>query len=215
MADKAKPFHHYTKKRTHYSAFSRWLGRAMLRLLGWKLVGTKPDVPSCVVACAPHRSNWDFFYTLLASWALDIPCVFMMKESLLKGPLRPLLLWLGAIPINRLAPEGIVDQMAHIMRESGRMNVVITPEGTRKDVTHWKLGFWRIAVAAEAPILFGVINYDERWVGVADTYYPTGDLDKDWAHITAVFQRTLGITPVYRKRNTSEETPAPPSDGEA
>ncbi|HNR30016.1 MAG TPA: lysophospholipid acyltransferase family protein [Candidatus Hydrogenedentes bacterium] len=204
MSNHTVPIHHYTKKRTHYGPVSRWLGRTVLRLLGWRLVGERPDVPKCVVACAPHTSNWDFFYTLLAAWALNVPCVFMIKDTLFWWPLGVVLRWLGGIPINRTVPEGIVEQMAHVIRESEKINVVITPEGTRKGAQYWKLGFYRIAVAAAVPVLFGVMNYKEQWVGVADVFHPTGDLDADWAHITEVFERTVGVTPKRRPPDAGE-----------
>jgi 1-acyl-sn-glycerol-3-phosphate acyltransferase len=198
MPEDTAPIHQRTKKRTRYNAFFRWLGRTALRLLGWKVVGCRPDAPKCIVACAPHTSYWDFPYTLFASYALNIPAVFMMKKEMFRGPLGILLRWLGAIPVDRHAPSGVVDQMVQVIRESERIAVVITPEGTRDEVTYWKLGFWRMAVAADVPILFGIMNYKEKWIGVADTYHPTGDLDEDWRHITEVFERTVQVTPVHR-----------------
>jgi len=164
-----------------------------------------PDTPKCVVACAPHTSNWDFVYTLAAALALSMPAVFMIKDTIFRGPLGALLRWLGGVPVNRRSPEGIVDQMAQVIRESDRVNVVITPEGTRKGAEYWKLGFYRIAVAANVPILFGIINYKERWIGVTDLFYPTGDLEADWAHITEVFQRCVGVAPQYRRRDDAEK----------
>ncbi len=205
MPDAPMPVHHYTKKRTHYGPFSRWLGRTFLRVFGWRLVGQAPDTPKCIVACAPHTSNWDFVYTLAAALALSMPAVFMIKDTIFRGPLGALLRWLGGVPVNRRSPEGIVDQMAQVIRESDRINVVITPEGTRKGAEYWKLGFYRIAVAANVPILFGIMNYKERWIGVTDLFYPTGDLEADWAHITEVFQRCVGVTPQYRRRDDAEK----------
>jgi 1-acyl-sn-glycerol-3-phosphate acyltransferase len=198
MAKRDLPLHAYTRKRTHYGPIYRWMGRTFLRLLGWRLVGKAPEAPKCIVACAPHTTNWDFPLTLAAAMALSIPAVFMMKKEMFQGPLGWFYRWLGAIPVDRQSPVGIVDQMAQCIRESERINVVITPEGTRKNVDYWKLGFWRIAVASEVPILFGIINYEVKSVGVVDIYYPTGDLEKDWHDITHIFQQHLGFTPKYR-----------------
>lgn len=187
-----------TKIRTAYGPFAQWLGRAVLKLGGWKLVGRNPGVPRCVIACAPHTSNWDFIWTLAAAMALSLPCVFMIKHTLFRSPLGWLLAWLGGVPVNRSAPGGIVEQMARVMRQHDRINVVITPEGTRKQVEYWKLGFYRIAWAAGVPILFGIMSYRERWIGVSALMYPTGDLEADWAKIQESFQRYVGLTPKYR-----------------
>ena len=202
MSDKTIPIHTRTKIRTQYGPVTQWVGRTLLRWLGWRLVGKDPGVPKCVVACAPHTSNWDFLFTLLAAMALSMPAVFMIKDTLFWWPLGAVLSWLGGIPINRREPGGIVEQMAQVIRESERINVVITPEGTRKNVEYWKLGFYRIAVKANVPILFGIINYDEKWIGVADVFYPLGDLEQDWKRITGVFQAKVGISPKYRPRDT-------------
>ena len=41
------------------NALTRWLGRFLLRLWGWRVVDELPDVPKAVVVCAPHTSNVD------------------------------------------------------------------------------------------------------------------------------------------------------------
>ncbi len=201
MSEMAVPIHFRTRKRTQYGPVTQWLGQTWLRLFGWKLVGHNPNVPKCVVACAPHTSNWDFPDALATAMALSLPCVFMIKDSAFWWPLGVLLRWLGGIPIDRHAPQGAVEQMAQIIRESERIHVVITPEGTRTNVEYWKLGFYHIAVTAGVPILFGIGNRKERWIGVADLFYPTGNLEEDWKHITEVFQLTVGVTPKYRPRD--------------
>lgn len=205
MSENTAPVHIRTKKRTRYSSPIQWFGRTVLRVLGWKLVGEESHVPKCVVACAPHTSNWDFPLTLLAALGLNLPCVFMIKHTVFWWPLGAILRWLGGIPIDRRASEGIVEQMAQVIRESERINVVITPEGTRKDVEYWKLGFYWIALGAGVPILFGVISYKAKRIGTADLFYPTGNLDEDWRHITEVFERNVGVTPKYRPRNAANQ----------
>ena len=198
MDKRQVPIHFYTKKRTRYGPVAQWIGRAWLRVFGWRLVGRNPGVPKCVVVCAPHTSNWDFPDALAAAMALSIPCVFMIKDSAFWWPLGVLLRWLGGIPINRRAPQGAVEQMAQVIRESERINVIITPEGTRRNAEFWKLGFYYIAASANVPILFGIGNRKERWIGVASLFQPTGNLEEDWKHIAEVFQRTVGVTPKYR-----------------
>lgn len=198
-----------TKIRSEYSPLGRWIGRAVLRLGGWRLVGANPNVPKCVVACAPHQSNWDFPYTLAAALALSLPCVFMIKDTAFWWPLGSFLRWLGGIPINRRSPVGIVDQMVEIVKAHERMHVIVTPEGTRKNVEHWKLGFYRIAVGADIPILFGIINYKERWIGVDELFYPTGNLKEDWSAIQERFRLKVGVVPTYRGMDSTEGAQRP------
>ena len=205
MSENTAPVHIRTKKRTRYSPAIRWFGRTALRVLGWKLVGEEFHVPKCVLAGAPHTSNWDFFFALLAAPALNLPCVFMIKRTVFWWPLGAILRWLGGVPVDRRASEGIVEQMAQVIRENERINVLITPEGTRKGVEYWKLGFYWIALSAGVPILFGSMSYKEKWIGTVDLFYPTGNLDEDWRHITEVFERTAGVTPKYRPRSAANQ----------
>ena len=45
--------------RVRTNAFTRWLGRTVLRLGGWRMEGAFPDIPKLVLIGAPHFSNWD------------------------------------------------------------------------------------------------------------------------------------------------------------
>ncbi len=199
MAQHSKiPIHHRTKKRTEFGPVTRWIGSTLLWLLGWRVVGKHPGVDKCIIACAPHTSYWDFPLTFAAAMALGIPGVFMMKDSVFWWPLGVLVRWMGCIPINRRSPVGIVDQMVQVVKESEKIYVVITPEGTTKGAPFWKLGFYRIANGAGVPILFGIMNYREKWIGVADLFHTTGDLESDWREITERFEAYVGVTPRYR-----------------
>ena len=55
-----------------HGRFTRWLGRNLLRLCGWKVAGELPDQKKLIFIIAPHTSNWDFVWGLLAKWALDL-----------------------------------------------------------------------------------------------------------------------------------------------
>ncbi|HET7358683.1 MAG TPA: acyltransferase, partial [Rhodanobacteraceae bacterium] len=48
----------------------RRLCRGILRLCGWHLVGTFPDVGSLVLIAAPHSSWWDGIWGLLTKIAI-------------------------------------------------------------------------------------------------------------------------------------------------
>ena len=71
--------------------FLRWLARCTLRLGGWKVTGTLPDVPKVVFIIAPHSSNWDGFWGMAAKIALGMQVKVLGKASLFWWPLSPLL----------------------------------------------------------------------------------------------------------------------------
>src|SRR3546814_12221956 len=51
--------------------FTRWLGRTILKLGRWRMVGEIPDIPRLVLIGAPHSSNWDGLWGFAAKMALS------------------------------------------------------------------------------------------------------------------------------------------------
>ena len=49
-----------------------WLARFILKTLGWRWHGIKPDAPKYLVIGAPHTSNLDFFYYLGLSKKIEV-----------------------------------------------------------------------------------------------------------------------------------------------
>src|SRR4051812_3651834 len=69
----------------------RGLSRAVLRLMGWRTAGMRPEdiaaYPKYVLIAAPHTSNWDFPVTLMLCFVLRLKVYWMAKASLFAGPL--------------------------------------------------------------------------------------------------------------------------------
>ena len=189
--------HQRTKKRTDYGPWVRWFGRTAIRLLGWRLEGEKPAADKMVIIAAPHASNWDLLYTLLAAMGFGIPAVFTIKDFWFFWPMGPLMYWLGGVPINRSKASNTVGQIVQAFNESDRMYLVIPPEGTRKEVKFWKMGFYWIAVRANVPILMGVIDYKNRVVSIANLFHPTGDIEEDFPRIQAHYEEKVNYSPQY------------------
>lgn len=164
------------------------LGVQILRHSGWQLVGQLPNVPRLVVIGAPHTSNWDGVVAMSVVQALQLHINIMGKDSLFKYPLLDQFLrWLGLFPVDRSSPQGIVEQTAERMRKAGRMWLGVAPEGTRKKAAKWKNGFYRIAEAAEVPILMVALDFGRRQFRFSPLFEPTGDFDLDMRHILGFF----------------------------
>ena len=81
---------------------SRRVAAALLRLLGWRVAGSVPDVAKCVVVAVPHTSNFDGLYVLPALLALDLKMSIFGKKSLFAVPgLAAFLRWAGVMPLDR------------------------------------------------------------------------------------------------------------------
>ncbi|MEP6908221.1 MAG: lysophospholipid acyltransferase family protein [Pseudoxanthomonas sp.] len=163
--------------------FTRWLGRSVLRLGGWRIVGPIPDLSKAVLIVAPHSSNWDGFWGMAAKIAMGLEVRVLGKAQLFWWPLGPLLRRLGAIPVDRRSPQGTIEQAIAIIRSFDRIWFTLTPEGTRKRVEKWKTGFWKIARHAEVPIVMAYFNYPDRTIGIHQVFQTTDNLQQDVALI--------------------------------
>ena len=161
-----------------------WLGRSVLRLGGWRMVGVFPDVPRAVLIAAPHSSNWDGVWGIAAKLAMGVRLSILGKHSLFRIPLLgPLLRWQGVIAVDRAAPHGIVEQAVAALRGADRMWYAIAPEGTRRRVAQWKPGFWRIAHGAGVPVILAYFDYPSRTIGIGPVVQTSGDMAADNARI--------------------------------
>jgi 1-acyl-sn-glycerol-3-phosphate acyltransferase len=171
---------------------SRWIGRCVLRLGGWRMTGEFPDVERMIIIVAPHSSAWDAIWAIGLKLALGLDVAFMGKRELFRGPLGWLLRKLGGFPVNRASTDGVVEQVAARYREHPRLWVALAPEGTRRRVEHWKSGFWRIARAAEVPVLCVYFHYPERIIGIGPLLQTSASLEDDMARIRAFYAPWLG-----------------------
>lgn len=163
--------------------FWRWLGRTVLRLGGWRVVGTFPDLPKLVLIAAPHSSNWDGIWGMAAKIALGLDMRTLGKHQLFWWPLGSLMRRLGVIAVDRSAAQGVVEQVAAMVRAEPQCWIGIAPEGTRKRVERWKTGFWKIAKAADVPVLLAYFHYPEKTIGIGELFHLSDDMEADIARI--------------------------------
>jgi len=161
------------------SPLIRGLAFSFLKVFGWRLEGRLPDVDKLVVIAAPHTSNWDLPVLLSLAFALRAKACWLGKHSLFRRPFGFLFRWMGGIPVYRSASQNMVAQSVEMFRKSEKLILTIPPEGTRSKVSHWKTGFYYIALGAEIPIAMAFIDYKRKASGVGPTLYPTGNIEAD------------------------------------
>lgn len=169
----------------HYNSKSmRLLSKLVYALFGWKAKGRVPEgITQAVFIIAPHTSNWDFYIGRLYCWIHKIPINLLIKKEAFKWPLGGLLKKSGGIPVDRSRATSKVVQISKMFKERDPMFLAITPEGTRKLSTKWKMGFYHIAVEAKVPILLSYIDYKKKIAGVGPPFWPTGDVERDFKEI--------------------------------
>lgn len=171
------------------------IARAIVKVIGWNLVGEVPEKRRFVLIGAPHTSNWDFILMLLAMLILRMEVHWMGKDSLFPFPFRGFMKWLGGIPIDRSSNHNTVDQMIMHFAEHDELIVLVPPEGTRSKVEKWKTGFYHIANGADVPILLGFIDAGKKEMGFGPVYSPSGDIEKDMPEIRAFYSTKQAIYP--------------------
>lgn len=143
-----------------------WIARKIFIITGWTMVGEVPNIRKAVFIAAPHTSNWDGLWLLIYKFAIKVDVRFLAKDTLFWWPLGPLLRSMGAMPIDRSNAAAIVPQLVGAFASEEQLFLALAPEGTRKRMPFWKSGFYRIAEAANVPIVLAFIDYEKRQMGI-------------------------------------------------
>lgn len=170
------------------NALTRWLGRSVLRLGGWRMAGAFPDIPKLVLIGAPHSSNWDGVWGFAAKLALGLDIKILGKRELFWWPLGPVLRRLGVIAVDRSAAAGVVEQVAAMIHAREKFWFGLAPEGTRKRVERWKTGFWKMAKAADVPVLPAYFHYGQKVIGIGPPFALGDDMTADITRIRSWFR---------------------------
>lgn len=173
----------------------RVLGRAYLRLIGWREEGGPPVQPPYVLIAAPHTTNWDLPHMLALSYVYDVPIRWAGKHTLFKAPYGWFMKALGGIPIVRHERRGRVQTLADLFEEYPDLVLTMPAEGTRSRREHWKSGFYHIARLAEVPIVCGFLDYGTKRGGFGPAIQPTGDLKADMDAIRDFYEGKAGLYP--------------------
>ncbi len=176
-------------------SIQRIIGKIMLKIPGWKINATLPDLDKYIIIVAPHTSNWDFYFGIAAKFYLNLDARWLGKHTIFRWPVRKLLMKIGGIPVDRSKRSGVVDQIAHYFKTERRMILGLAPEGTRKLVTRWRTGFYYLALKAQVPILMAYIDYGKKEIGAGPLYYPTGNLERDFNVIREFYRHITPLKP--------------------
>lgn len=156
----------------------------LFRVFGWQIIGTPPNsIPKAMWLGAPHNSNWDFIMSLGARAQIKFQVGFLGKKELFKWYSGWLFRALGGFPLDRSKALNQVEAIANTFKKYDRIHIAIAPEGTRKDVTKLKTGFYYIALKANIPLILIGFDYPRKAFVINDPIYLTGDFQKDMKEI--------------------------------
>jgi 1-acyl-sn-glycerol-3-phosphate acyltransferase len=163
---------------------------------------------------APHTSNWDGFFLIMAAAMLGLNFSFFGKDTLFRGPLGWFLRRVGGIPLDRSRNQSFVSQAVSWFARFETFAIGVAPEGTRQLTAGWKTGFYYIAAQASVPIYLGYIDYARKEGGLLpEVLEPTGDIERDFEILDRLYRPLTArypewkapIVPLGRGRGDSRE----------
>jgi len=154
-----------------------------------------PPESRFVAIVAPHTSNWDFPLCIFAMFAVGLRLTFLGKHTLFRFPVTGLLHWFGGEPLDRSTASGQVGTAIARFATQEPWVLGVSPEGTRKRVEPWKLGFYRIAVGARVPIVTVSLDYSRRLFTIAEPFRPTGREGDDLRELQSRFSKAMALYP--------------------
>jgi 1-acyl-sn-glycerol-3-phosphate acyltransferase len=173
--------------------------RVFLAATRWKIKGQPPGPEqTCIFVGAPHTSSYDTILMLATAWRCNLRVKFLIKQEFTSGKLGPLLIKVGAIPVDRENPGPLVDQLTVAAASDQGFQLVLTPEGTRKRVKYWKSGFYRFATMADIPMALVAPDKPTKTVTFGPIFKVTDDVVADMDKIRDFFATQHGVIPENR-----------------
>lgn len=170
--------------RARTRAWERKVATWVLLAGGWRMRGEFPDLPKAVLIAAPHSSNWDGIWIYFAATAMGLDVRILGKEVLFKIPVLSFILRrYGGIPAVAAMGDTMFQQSVRLLQQDAPCWIGIAPEGTRKQVARWRIGFWKIAHAANVPIVPVYLHYPDKVIGVMPAFNTGDSMQADIAQL--------------------------------
>ena len=177
------------------------IGRFLLNLVNWDIVGNLPDKKRIIIASAPHSSTFDAIYAYIVCLATDLKFYFLGSVSMFTRIVIPLpfkknpdklgiphpfgkiqnkiLLEFGGIPVWRAKSTGVTQQVIDQLKSKDKFILYLTVEGEMKTNQTIKSGFHYIGKALDATIVPTKIDYKNRRFELMDELELTESVETD------------------------------------
>ena len=177
------------------------IGRFLLKLVNWDIVGNLPDKKRIIIASAPHSSTFDAIYAYIVCLATDLKFYFLGSVSMFTRIVIPLpfkknpdklgiphpfgkiqnkiLLEFGGIPVWRAKSTGVTQQVIEQLKSKDKFILYLTVEGEMKTNQTIKTGFHYLGKALDATIVPTKIDYKNRRFELMDELELTDSVEKD------------------------------------
>ena len=177
------------------------LGRLVLKIVNWDIIGDLPDKKRIIIASAPHSSTFDAIYAYFVCLAIDLKFYFLGSVSMFTRIVVPLplkknpdklgiphpfgkiqnkvLLNFGGIPVRRAKSTGVTQQVIDQLKSKDKFILYLTVEGEMKTNHTIKSGFHYIGKALDAVVVPTKIDYKNRRFELMDELELTDSVQTD------------------------------------
>ena len=177
------------------------LGRLVLKIVNWDIIGDLPDKKRIIIASAPHSSTFDAIYAYFVCLAIDLKFYFLGSVSMFTRIVVPLplkkntdklgiphpfgkiqnkvLLNFGGIPVWRAKSTGVTQQVIDQLKSKDKFILYLTVEGEMKTNHTIKTGFHYIGKALDATVVPTKIDYKNRRFELMEELKLTDSVETD------------------------------------
>ena len=197
------------------------LGRLVLKIINWDVVGNLPDKKRIIIASAPHSSTFDAIYAYFVCLALDVKFYFLGSVSMFTRIVVPLpfkknpdklgiphpfgklqnrvLLNFGGIPVWRAKSKGVTQQVIDQLQTKEKFVLYLTVEGEMKTNSTIKSGFHYIGKALDATVVPTKIDYKNRRFELMGELPLTDSVEDDKNALMEYYDLVEGRNKVFHK----------------
>ena len=197
------------------------IGRFLLKLVNWDIVGNLPDKKRIIIASAPHSSTFDAIYAYIVCLATDLKFYFLGSVSMFTRIVIPLpfkknpdklgiphpfgkiqnkiLREFGGMPVWRAKSTGVTQQVIEQLKSKDKFILYLTVEGEMKTNQTIKTGFHYIGKALDATIVPTKIDYKNRRFELMDELELTDSVEKDKDELMERYHLVQGRNKIFIK----------------
>lgn len=177
--------------------FKLWL---LCDVMGWTIDGDAAPEDKCVILGVPHTCIADFLVSFLFYKGIGHTAHIMIKKEFFFWPIGLLLKKVGCIPVDRSNGATVVRSViSEVEKAEGEFHLCIAPEGTRKGVHKWKMGYHMIARALNCPVYLGYFDWGTKHIGIGERVELSENARADTDMIQAKYE-ALNLTAYHPDR---------------
>ena len=197
------------------------LGRFILKIINWDIIGNLPDKKRIIIASAPHSSSFDSIYAFFVCLASDLRFFFLGSISMFSRIVIPIpfqknpdklgiphpfgsiqkrvMLNFGGIPVWRTKPQGVTQQVIDQLKTKDKFILYLTVEGLMHTNQTIKSGFYYLGKELDAIVVPTKIDYKNRRFELMEQYKLTDSLESDKNALMEIYHMVEGRNKTFYK----------------